>query len=81
MNKDQIIARQSSLKAVLEYLTLVNVPIGLSETIGITEVVTDYILNGRTENVKTTLKAFDNYIKTSAVDDMVEKLTFDLNGH
>lgn len=81
MNKDQIIARQSSLKAVIEYLNLIGTPIGLSETIGITEVVTDYILNGRTEDVKRTLKSFDNYIKTSAVDDIVEKLNFDLNGH
>lgn len=78
MNKDQIIARQSSLKFVSEYLTLCNSPLPINETVGLAEVITNYVLEGRTPQVVEKLKRFDNYLSDDMVDKIVENLT---NGH
>lgn len=72
MNKDQIIARQSTLKFTIEYLSLIDVKLSLSETVGITEVLVDYVLNGRTDGIKTTLKSFDNYLIEKSIREGIE---------
>jgi hypothetical protein len=75
------IARQSSLKFVMEYLQMVNMPIGLSEITGISELITEYVINGRTPEVRERLKSFDNYLTENAVESVVDKLSFEFNGH
>jgi len=76
------IARQSSLKFVIEYLNLTNMPLGLSETVGVTEVITEYVINGRTPQVRERLSSFDKFMSESAADDIVDRLKFELNdGH
>jgi len=75
------IARQSSLKFVMEYLQLVNMPLGLSEAVGVTELITEYVINGRTTEVRERLQSFDKFLMGSAADSIVEKLKFEIDGH
>jgi len=72
------IARQSSLKFVIEYLNMIEVPLPLHATVGITEVITEYVILGRTPEVNERLQKFDNYIKEGVVDDIVDRLKFEL---
>ena len=73
------IARQSSLKFVIEYLNMIEVPLPLNATVGISEVITEYVINGRTSEVKDRLERFDNYIKEGVADDIVDRLKFELS--
>lgn len=60
--KQLMIVRQSSLKFVSEYLRLIGTPMTMKETIGMTEAVTNYVINGRTKEVTTKLEAIDKHI-------------------
>ena len=80
MNKDQIIARQSSLKFVIEYLNLVSSPLPINETVGLTEVITEYVLNGRTKDVVNKLNRFDHYLSDKVVTDITTKVKFEMDG-
>ena len=60
--KQLMIVRQSSLKFVAEYLSLIGTPMTLKETIGLSEAVTEYVMEGRTKEVNAKFDAIDNYI-------------------
>ena len=60
--KQLMIVRQSSLKFVAEYLRLIGTPMTLKETIGLSEAVTEYVMEGRTKEVNAKFDAIDNYI-------------------
>lgn len=81
MNKDQIIARQSSLKFCIEYLALTNSPLPINETVGLAEVITDYVLNGRTKDIVSKLNRFDHYLSDKVVNDITQQVKFELDGH
>jgi hypothetical protein len=72
------IVRQSSLKFINEYLQMVEQPIGLYETVAAAELVTDYVLNGRSKNVNQRLQAFDEFLLKNTSRDLVEKIKFEM---
>jgi hypothetical protein len=78
-NTQTQIIRQSSLKFVIEYLNLVKVPLGMQETVGIAEIISQYVIEGRTPQVIEKLKRFDNYVNESVTDDIVERLKVELS--
>jgi len=78
-NTQTQIIRQSSLKFVIEYLNLVKVPLGMQETVGVTEIISQYVIEGRTPQVIEKLKRFDNYLNESVTDDIVERLKVELS--
>ena len=78
-NTQTQIIRQSSLKFVIEYLNLVKVPLGMQETVAITEIISQYVIEGRTPQVIEKLKRFDNYVNESVTDDIVERLKVELS--
>lgn len=65
--KQMIIARQSSLNRAIEYCQMNNINVNLSELTGISETLTNYVLNGKTDTVKNNLKTIDNYFKEKKV--------------
>lgn len=60
--KQLMIVRQSSLKFVSDYLRLIGTPMTMKETIGMSEAVTDYVINGRTKEVNSKFDAIDKHI-------------------
>lgn len=65
--KQLMIVRQSSLNRAIEYCQLNNISANLSELTGISEALTNYVLNGKTDIVKNNLKTIDNYFKEKKV--------------
>lgn len=58
----ETIVRQSSLKFVGDYCKMLGSPLTLQEIIGITNVVTEYCLNGYTKEIKEKVSKVDNYL-------------------
>ena len=76
MSQQKQIIRQSTLKFVAEYLRLVNTPLPLNETVGITEVLVDYVENGRTKEVIEKLNRFDHYLSDKVVKEIADTIKF-----
>jgi hypothetical protein len=72
------IIRQSSLKFINDYMTLVGTPLGMFETVTLAELVTEYVLNGRTKEVNDRLKNFDKYLIEETARDLIDKVKFEL---
>jgi hypothetical protein len=60
-NRQESIVRQSSLKFVADYCKLIGTPMTLKETVRLTEVISDYCLNGYTPKLGETLDKVDQY--------------------
>jgi hypothetical protein len=72
------IIRQSSLKFVNDYMNLVGTPLGMFETVTLAELVTEYVLNGRTKEVNDRLKNFDKFLMEETARDLMDKVKFEL---
>ena len=72
------IVRQSSLKFVNEYVSMLDQPIGMYETVAVAEIITDYVLNGRTTEVNTRLKNFDKFLLEGTGREIVDKIKFEM---
>jgi hypothetical protein len=62
MEKDRIIARQSNLKWLLDYCKHIGVNLQLSEMVRISEALTYYVLDGRTQNIQRMMEEVDKFI-------------------
>ena len=58
------IVRQSTLKFVGDYCRMIGTPLTLKEVVGITNVLTDYCINGYSKELGERLDKIDNHIKT-----------------
>lgn len=58
------IVTQSQLKFVQDYSRQINVNLTLKETVGITNVLVDYCLNGYSKDIGERLDAIDKFIKS-----------------
>lgn len=80
MNNNQIqIVRQSSLKFVNDYMTLIGTPIGMLETVSMAEIITTYVMNGQTKEVNDRLKKFDKFITEETSRELLERVKFELD--
>lgn len=73
------IVRQSSLKFVNDYMTLIGTPVGVYETVALAEIITNYVLNGRTKEINERLQNFDKFVMEETSRDLLNKIKFDLN--
>lgn len=58
------IVTQSQLKFVFDYTTKLGVNLTLKETVGVTNVLVDYCMNGYTKELGDRLDAIDKFIST-----------------
>jgi hypothetical protein len=58
------IVTQSQLKFVQDYARQINLNLTLKETVGITNVLVDYCLNGYSKDIGERLEAIDKFIKS-----------------
>ena len=58
------IVRQSTLKFVGDYCRMIGTPLTLKEVVGITNVLTDYCINGYSKELGERLDKIDTHIKT-----------------
>lgn len=58
------IVRQSTLKFVGDYCRMIGTPLTLKEVVGITNVLTDYCINGYSKELGERLDKIDQHIKT-----------------
>lgn len=67
MNKEQstqkIIVNQSMIKFTSDYLKQINLNLPLKDVIAITNVLSDYCVNGYSKEIGSRLEAIDKYIK------------------
>lgn len=62
MEKDKIISRQSNLKWLLDYCKHIDVKLTISEMVRISEALTHYVVDGRTENIQQMMEKVDKFI-------------------
>ncbi len=62
--KQAAIVRQSQLKLVVDYLKQINLNLPLKDICGITNVMTDYVMEGYSKDIAGRLDAIDNFIKS-----------------
>ena len=58
----QIIVTQSQLKFVFEYVSKLGLNLPLKEIVGITNVLTDYCINGYSKEIGDRLSAIDKHL-------------------
>ena len=58
----QIIVTQSQLKFVFEYVSKLGLNLTLKEIVGITNVLTDYCINGYSKEIGDRLSAIDKHL-------------------
>ena len=58
------IVTQSQLKFVQDYCKQINVNLTLKETVGVTNVLVDYCINGYSKEIGDRLDAIDKFIKS-----------------
>ena len=63
-NNQASIVRQSTLKFVGEYCRLMGTPLKLKEVVGITNVLTDYCINGYSKEMGERLDKIDSHIQS-----------------
>jgi hypothetical protein len=59
----KIIVNQSMMKFTSEYLKQINLNLPLKDVIAITNVLSDYCVNGYSKDIGSRLDAIDNFIK------------------
>lgn len=64
------IVRQSQLKLVLDYTTMMGVKLPLKDIVGISVVMTDFCLNGWSADLKKRIEACDEHIQ-SLINELV----------
>jgi hypothetical protein len=62
-DKDRQIVTQSQLKFVFDYTNRLGVNLSLKETVGITNVMVDYCINGYSKELGDRLDAIDTFIR------------------
>lgn len=67
--KQECIVRQSTLKLVVEYCNLIKLPITMKATVGITNVLTDYCINGYSKEIGQRLDKIDEVIQSKFQED------------
>ena len=77
-NTQTSIVRQSSLKFIIEYSNSLDVRLGLMETVAVTELISEYVVNGFTPDIKERLQKFDQFIESSDADNILKQLKFEL---
>jgi hypothetical protein len=65
------IVRQSTLKFVGDYCRMIGTPLTLKEVVGITNVLTDYCINGYSKELGERLDKIDTHIKTLFDDSVI----------
>lgn len=73
------IVRQSSLKFTVEYLNSINCQLGLMETVAVTELISEYVVNGFTPDIKQRLQKFDGFIQSAEAENIVDKIKFEMS--
>jgi len=63
-DKDRQIVTQSQLKFVFDYTNRLGVNLSLKETVGITNVMVDYCINGYSKELGDRLDAIDTFIRS-----------------
>ena len=71
-DRDSIIVRQSQLKLVLDYTSMMGVKLPLADLVGLSVVMTDFCLNGWSADLKKRLEACDSHIQSILHEMMVE---------
>ena len=67
--KQVIIVRQSSLKVVTDYLRMIGSPMKFKEVVGMADVLTEYVMNGRTKEVMSKLDKIDSFIENRFMEE------------
>jgi hypothetical protein len=63
LKKQRIITRQSQLKLVMDYLKTINLVLPLKEICNITEIMTNYVMEGKNNEIDILLIETDKFIK------------------
>lgn len=63
-NKEETIARMNQLTLVMNYLKQLNLNLPLKEVVAITNVMTDYVVNGYSKEIGNRLDAIDKHISS-----------------
>lgn len=63
-DKDRQIVTQSQLKFIFDYTNRLGVNLTLKETVGITNVMVDYCINGYSKELGDRLDAIDTFIRS-----------------
>ncbi len=72
INVQETIVRQSQLKLVLDYTTLMGVKLPLKDIIGITNVLVDFCINGWSADLKKRVEACDEHIQSLLTEMMID---------
>jgi hypothetical protein len=70
---EESIVRQSTIKFVGEYCRVIGTPLTLKEIVGITNVLSDYCLNGYSKEIGDRLDKIDNHIQSKFEETMLQK--------
>jgi hypothetical protein len=68
-DKDRQIVTQSQIKFVFDYTNKLGVNLTLKETVGITNVLVDYCINGYSKELGDRLEAIDTFIRGKFVEE------------
>ena len=71
-DRDSIIVRQSQLKLVLDYTTMMGIKLPLADLVGISVVMTDFCINGWSADLRKRIEACDQHIQSIVGEMMVE---------
>jgi|SaaInlLV_10m_DNA_1039704.scaffolds.fasta_scaffold118296_2 hypothetical protein len=80
-NTQTSIVRQSSLKFTVEYLNMIKSPLGLMETVAVTELISEYVVNGFTPDIKQRLQKFDGFIQSVDAENIVQNIKFEMSSY
>jgi hypothetical protein len=68
-NKEESVARMNQLNLVVNYLKQIDLNLPMRDIVGITNVMTDYVMNGYSKEIGTRLETIDNFIKKKFEDE------------
>jgi hypothetical protein len=70
---EESIVRQSTIKFVGEYCRVIGTPLTLKEIVGITNVLSDYCLNGYSKEIGERLDKIDSHIQSKFEETILQK--------
>jgi hypothetical protein len=70
---EESIVRQSTIKFVGEYCRVIGTPLTLKEIVGITNVLSDYCLNGYSKEIGERLDKIDSHIQSKFEETILHK--------
>jgi hypothetical protein len=70
---EESIVRQSTIKFVGEYCRVIGTPLTLKEIVGITNVLSDYCLNGYSKEIGERLDKIDSHIQSKFEETLLQK--------